>query len=125
MAWKSIDEYVRFMVPRIGYSATAKALNMHSEELSRRWPGLVSRSSEYVARELSTNATAVRRRKHRARVRELHVCERCGEMYERHSNNSKYCPKCRPIAQHIKKVEWERRKRESERIKAANATEVS
>ena len=121
MAWKSVDEYVRFMVPRIGYKPTAKALSMTEYELRKRWPGLSDRARIYSSRVLSDSEDAVKARAERRRRKtEMCVCERCGEMYERRTNNGKYCPACRKRAQRDQQAAWMREKRAKD-VKEGNA----
>ena len=85
---------------------------MTEYELRKRWPGLSDRARSYSSRVLSDSEDAIKARAERRRRKmEMCVCERCGEMYERRTNNGKYCPACRKRAQRDQQAAWMREKR--------------
>lgn len=117
----SEEEYVQFWLPRIGLRDTARALSMTEYELRKRWPGLSDRARSYSSRVLPDSEDAIKARaEHRRRKMEMCVCERCGEMYERRTNNGKYCPACRKRAQRGQQAAWMREKRAKD-VKEGNA----
>lgn len=69
MGWASDEEYVKFMVPRLGYCCVAQALGMTPDKLRERWPGLHDGRKQRHNVEYSANSGAAYKRKYRERKR--------------------------------------------------------
>lgn len=115
MGWTSTEEYVRYMVPHIGITATADALNTTPERIRERWPDVVAAETRCIdlTREYATSAAAVA--KHRARKKAKFAdatirCERCGKEVARASANQRYCPECSLVVRREKWYEARKRK---------------
>lgn len=69
MGWASDEEYIEFMVPRLGYCCVAQALGMTPDKLREKWPGLHDGRKQRHNVAYSTNREAVNKRKYRERKR--------------------------------------------------------
>lgn len=100
--WRSVDEYVRYFVPRIGYRATAAALNTDATTLRKCYPDIEATSAAAIAK---------RRARNKAKFANVTLrCARCGEEVQRTSANQKFCPECALAVRRAKTNESNKRR---------------
>lgn len=67
MGWHGTDEYVRTMVPNIGYAAVADALGVNERWLRRKWPNLTDGTVRGIMWSYSSKPEAIKKRLERKR----------------------------------------------------------
>lgn len=100
MGWKSLDEYVHYMVSHVGLRATAAALKTDANTLLSSYPDLdvPERRGIDLTHDHSCSAAAIRKRRERnkPKFRENPTlrCESCGCVVVRTSANQRFCHRC-------------------------------
>ena len=113
--WRTVEEYVRYMVPRIGYRATAAALNTDVAKLRASYPDIEATNTRGVdvTHDYATSAAAIAKRRARNKAKFADVtlrCARCGAEVQRTSANQKFCPECALAVRRAKANESNKRR---------------